>query len=104
LVEILQEAVSEYRQDVDDSEIEKKISGNMLKLKSIQIFYKISLLDDITRIPKEIKHTIIEFREKISKLNTDKSLSIDISNAKGEILDKEKVEQFIKDLQVMQIG
>ncbi|CAG8794644.1 11349_t:CDS:2, partial [Gigaspora margarita] len=96
LLEILQVAISEHRQGIANEEIEEKIEKDMLKLEAMQIFRELVLLDSV---PKEIKHCIIDFREKISKLNNDKTLSIDISNAKGELLDKEKITQFVKDLQ-----
>nr|CAG8453206.1 817_t:CDS:2 [Entrophospora candida] len=104
LMEILQEAISEYRQELSDDEIENKINDKMLKLEATQLFWKISLLsDDVNFIPKELKDDLIGFLGKINKSNVDESL--DISNDKRErLLEENEIEQLIINLKNAQIN
>jgi Leucine-rich repeat (LRR) protein len=90
----------EKQQELSESELEKRIK-KIIKLETIQIFREIILLDNA---PEEIKYSIIALWKEISKLNTDKSLLIGNSNAEGELINKEKIKQLVKDLQVIQIN
>ncbi|CAJ0761243.1 16493_t:CDS:2 [Entrophospora sp. SA101] len=99
LTEILQGAISQYKQGIAGKKLEKKIEDNMLRFEVGRSFCRLASLDDISDAPKELKDTCANFLEKINELNSEEFFisSKEKESQTKEGLDNQETEERLLD-------